>query len=111
MNGNSSDWSRCISRHSCAVTSLCGVLFLSGCAGSLEKMSSWMGVSQLQLEQQLGAPDRMHDAPYGQVQTWYRNPDEAMGCSDQFTINGGVVTGYASNCGIWGGFGAPTPRR
>lgn len=86
-------------------------LSLLGCTGSMEKMTSWMGVSEVELMRQMGQPDQMDSTPFGLVRVWYRNPEEPMGCRDEFTINQGVITGFASNCGVWGGFGVPTYRQ
>lgn len=86
-------------------------LALPGCTGSFQKMTSWMGVSEAELMRQLGQPHRSSVTPFGQVYSWYRNADDQLGCTDDFTIKGGLIRGFASNCGIWGGFGVPTYRQ
>ena len=86
-------------------------LALLGCTGSFQKMTSWMGVSEVELMRQLGQPHRSSVTAYGHVHSWYRSAEEQLGCTDDFTINAGVITGFASNCGIWGGFGVPTYRQ
>ena len=83
-------------------------LSITGCSGTLERMSSWMGVEREILTQELGSADRAYQSQFGSVYSWYRNDEDKTGCTDDFTLKGGVVIGFASNCGIFGGWGVPT---
>ena len=80
---------------------------LVGCSGTYERMAAWMGTSK---EAVLMAFDRHPDATgqsaLGDWVSWNRQEDGA--CSDRFTFRADRVVGYASDCGIWGGFLAPT---
>lgn len=82
-------------------------LGIAGCSGTLERMSSWMGVEREILMQELGSADRVYQSQFGSVYSWYRNDDDKTGCTDDFTLKGGVVIGFASSCGIFGGWGVP----
>ena len=83
------------------------VLGLGGCSGTMERMSTWMGVGQSTLIQELGQPDRAYQGKIGLVHSWYRNRQDKVGCTDDFTLKDGMVIGFASNCGIFGGWTAP----
>jgi hypothetical protein len=80
---------------------------LGGCSGKMERMSTWMGVEHKTLIEELGKPDRSYQGQIGLVKSWYRNQQEKVGCTDDFTVKDGVVIGFASNCGIFGGWTAP----
>jgi hypothetical protein len=82
-------------------------LAITGCSGSLERMSSWMGVEREILMQELGSADRVYQSQFGSVYSWYRNNEDQTGCTDDFTLKGDVVIGFASSCGIFGGWGVP----
>ena len=84
------------------------VLGLSGCSGTMERMSTWMGVEQNILIEQLGQPHRSYEGQFGLVQSYYRNRQEKFGCTDDFTLKDGVIIGFASDCGIFGGWLTPT---
>jgi hypothetical protein len=79
---------------------------LVGCSGTYERMAAWMGASKGAV---LTAFDRHPDATgrtaLGNWMRWSRQEDR--GCSDRFTFRDDRVVGYASDCGIWGGFSAP----
>ena len=79
---------------------------LVGCSGTYERMAAWIGTSKGAV---LVAFDRRPDATgqdaLGNWMRWSRQEDG--GCSDRFTFQGDRVVGYASDCGIWGGFSAP----
>ena len=79
---------------------------LGGCSGTYERMNAWMGASKGAV---LAAFDRHPDATgqnaLGDWMRWSRHRDG--GCSDRFTFQGDKVVGYASDCGIWGGFSMP----
>ena len=81
---------------------------LGGCSGTMEQMSTWMGVEHKTLIQELGQPDIAYQGRVGLVQSWYRNRQEKVGCTDTFTIKSGTVIGFASDCGIFGGWTSPT---
>jgi len=85
----------------------CLFLSLGGCSGTGERMSTWMGVEHSTLVNELGQPHRAYQGQFGLVQSWYRNPDDP-GCSDDFIVNSGVVISFASDCGVFGGWGVPT---
>jgi len=65
-------------------------------------------ISSVFLTQELGSADRAYQSQFGSVYSWYRNDEDKTGCTDDFTLKGGVVIGFASNCGIFGGWGVPT---
>ena len=79
---------------------------LVGCSGTYERMAAWIGTSKGAV---LAAFDRRPDATgqdaLGNWMRWSRQEDG--GCSDRFTFHDNRVVGYASDCGIWGGFSAP----
>jgi len=85
-------------------------LALMGCSGTMERMSTWMGVEQSTLIQELGQPDRAYQGRFGLVHSWYRNRQEKVGCTDDFILKDGVVISFASNCGIFGGWTAPVHK-
>jgi hypothetical protein len=84
------------------------ILFLFGCSGRGEHMSTWMGVDHGTLINELGQPHRAYQGQFGLVQSWYRNTEDKIGCTDDFTVNNGVVTSFASDCGAFGGWRVPT---
>ena len=79
---------------------------LVGCSGTYERMAAWIGISTGAV---LMAFDRQPDATgqdaLGNWMRWSRQEDG--GCSDRFTFQNDRVVGYASDCGIWGGFSVP----
>jgi hypothetical protein len=83
------------------------VLGLGGCSGTMERMSTWMGVEHNILIKELGQPHRSYEGQFGLVQSWYRNRQERDGCTDDFTLEDGLVISFASNCGVFGGWTAP----
>ena len=85
-------------------------LALAGCSGTMERMSTWMGVAHSRLIQELGQPDRAYQGRFGLVHSWYRNRQEKVGCTDDFILKDGVVISFASNCGIFGGWKAPVHK-
>jgi hypothetical protein len=85
-------------------------LALVGCSGTMERMSTWMGVAHSELIQELGQPDRAYQGRFGLVHSWYRNRQEKVGCTDDFILKDGVVISFASNCGIFGGSTAPVHK-
>jgi hypothetical protein len=85
-------------------------LALTGCSGTMERMSTWMGVAHSTLIQELGQPDRAYQGRFGLVHSWYRNRQEKDGCTDDFILKDGVVISFASNCGIFGGWTAPVHK-
>ena len=87
---------------SCLVVSL----ILGGCAGTFERMDAWMGISQESVVRSLGRqPEAVGQDTLGEWMLWRRHKDGA--CSDRFTFRDGRVVGYASDCGLWGGWSAP----
>lgn len=87
---------------------LSGLCFvLAGCTGSMTHMRSWMGVTEATLLETLGPAHRTHTTDRATQLAWYRDATERMGCLDTFTLKQGRIVGFASNCGIWGGFGVP----
>jgi hypothetical protein len=89
------------------VALVCLFLSLGGCSGTMERMSTWMGVENSTLIQELGQPDRAYQGQFGLVQSYYRNRQEKVGCTDDFILKDGVIISFASNCGIFGGWTAP----
>lgn len=82
------------------------LLSLSGCSGTFKRMHAWMGVGQESVLRSLGRqPDATGQDALGEWMRWSRHKDG--GCSDRFTFRDNRVVGYASDCGIWGGFSAP----
>ena len=84
------------------------VLFLTlgGCTGTFERMDAWMGVEKESVVRSLGRqPDATGQDSLGEWMRWRRHEDGA--CSDRFTFQNGKVVGYASDCGVWGGWSAP----
>lgn len=84
-------------------------VFLHGCSGSLERMESWMGVSREAVIKSLGHPNAHLKTEFGDLLKFHRHKDTKgrVTCSDDFTFTDNTVTGYASNCGVWGGYLAP----
>ena len=82
-------------------------LSLTGCSGTMERMSTWMGVQNSVLIEKLGKPHRSYEGQFGLVQSWYRDQENKIGCTDDFVLRNGVVISFASNCGIFGGWAAP----
>lgn len=81
-------------------------LTLSGCSGTVERMDAWMGVSKESALRSLGRqPDAVGQDNLGEWMLWRRHNDGP--CSDQFTFQNQKVVGYASDCGLWGGWSAP----
>ena len=81
-------------------------LTLSGCSGTFKRMDAWMGVSQESVVRSLNRlPDATGQDSLGEWMRWRRHEDGA--CSDRFTFQNGQVIGYASDCGLWGGWSAP----
>ena len=85
-------------------------LFSVGCSGTMERMSSWMGVKHKILIEELGQPHNSYEGQFGLVHSWYRNRQEKVGCTDDFILKDGVVISFASNCGIFGGWTAPVHK-
>ena len=85
------------------------LLYSVGCSGTGERMSTWMGVEHSTLIDELGQPHRAYQGQFGLVHSWYRNPDDP-GCTDDFIVNSGVIISFASDCGVFGGWGVPTYR-
>jgi hypothetical protein len=87
---------------SCLVVSL----ILGGCTGTFERMDAWMGISKESVVRSLGRqPDAVGQDALGEWMRWRRQKDGA--CSDRFTFRDERVVGYASDCGLWGGWSAP----
>ena len=81
-------------------------LILGGCTGTFERMDAWMGISKESVVRSLGRqPDAVGQDTLGEWMRWRRHKDGA--CSDRFTFRDGRVVGYASDCGLWGGWSAP----
>ena len=82
---------------------------LSGCSGSLERMESWLGASREAVIETLGQPNAHLTTEFGHTLQFYRHQDKKgrVTCSDDFTFKNNVVTAYASNCGVWGGYFGP----
>ena len=81
-------------------------LILSGCSGTFKRMDAWMGVGQESVVQSLGRqPDATGQDALGDWMRWRRHADGP--CSDRLTFQNGKVVGYASDCGLWGGWFAP----
>ena len=83
------------------------LLTLTGCSGSGLKMSSWLGVSEQQLVNQLGVPHEIDEQQAQKNLVWFRYIEATPTCEDRFTIRNDRVTTYFSDCGIWGGFNGP----
>jgi hypothetical protein len=81
-------------------------LILGGCTGTFERMDAWMGISKESVFRSLGRqPDAVGQDTLGEWMRWQRQKDGA--CSDRFTFRNERVVGYASDCGLWGGWSAP----
>ena len=81
-------------------------LILGGCTGTFERMDAWMGISKESVVRSLGRqPEAVGQDTLGEWMRWRRHKDGA--CSDRFTFRDGRVVGYASDCGLWGGWSAP----
>ena len=79
---------------------------LVGCSGTYERMAAWIGTSKGAVLIAFGRqPDAIGQDPLGNWMRWSRQEDG--GCSDRFTFQDDRVVGYASDCGIWGGFSVP----
>jgi hypothetical protein len=84
------------------------VLFLTlgGCTGTFERMDAWMGVEKESVVRSLGRqPDATGQDSLGEWMRWQRQVDGD--CADRFTFRNERVVGYASDCGLWGGWSAP----
>ena len=80
--------------------------FLIGCSGTYERMDAWMGTSKASVLLAFGRqPDATGQDALGDWVRWDRHEDG--GCSDRFSFQSDTVVGYASDCGIWGGFSVP----
>lgn len=80
---------------------------LVGCAGSEPKMSSWLGVPQDEIVNQLGDPNRSWTDQSGHILIWIRYVNGTPTCQDRFTLNQNKIVTYFSDCGMWGGFNGP----
>lgn len=79
---------------------------LGGCSGTFERMDAWMGVGRESVLNSFGRPpDRIGRDRLGEWMRWRRYEDGI--CSDRFTFQNERVVGYASDCGLWGGWSAP----
>ncbi len=83
---------------------------ITGCSGTMERMSGWMGVDRSALLDQLGEPHEISQSQFGTVYSWYRNDEDKNGCTDQFTLRNHTIISFASNCGVFGGWGTPAYR-
>ena len=84
------------------------ILFLTlcGCTGTFERMDAWMGVQKESVIRNFSQqPDAVGQDTLGEWMRWRRHEDGA--CSDRFTFRNERVVGYASDCGLWGGWSAP----
>ncbi len=88
------------------ISCLVVLLILGGCTGTFERMDAWMGISQESVVRSLGRqPDAVGQDSLGEWMLWRRHKDGE--CSDRFTFRNERVVGYASDCGLWGGWSAP----
>ena len=79
---------------------------LVGCSATYERMAAWIGTSKGAVLTAFDRrPDETGQDALGNWMRWSRQEDG--GCSDRFTFHDDRVVGYASDCGIWGGFSAP----
>lgn len=86
------------------------LLTLTGCAGTTEKMSTWMGVDESQLINHLGVPHARVASQFGETYVWNRYEDDDASCQDHFTVKDSIIVSYFSNCGLWAGYFAPVYR-
>lgn len=85
------------------------IAVLTGCSGTRDRMEDWMGVNRSSVLIALGEPDVVYKTKYGDVLQFYRRKDDQGRdtCNDKFTLKNNIVTSYASDCGLWGGFSGP----